>query len=157
MNRNRKITMDETSPKTPVFPDTTQIMEDKIDLFVVQIKSVYNNKYVEIGLDEFFYAITDNPMTAKIFSLILFEENNVMIRLHGARFLKVDDSGNVTIDLFNKGAAIFKLYKVDDSSYALLAPNDNFVSVRDSDSRLVADQSDPNSSTVFKFREIYHY
>ncbi|RDY27011.1 hypothetical protein CHL78_011115 [Romboutsia weinsteinii] len=157
MNRNRKMMMDETLPKTPVFPDTTQIMDEKIDSLVVQIKSLYNNKYVEIGLDEFFYAITENPMTAKIFSLIILEDNNVMIRLHGARFLRVDQNGNLTVDLFNQGAAIFKLQEVDESSYAILAPNGSFIGVRDSDSRLVANQSNPNSSTVFKFRKVYHY
>ena len=57
--------------------------------YVVQIKSVYNNNFVEIGFDDFFYA-TGSQSTGKIFMLILLEDNNIMLRIHGGRFLRID-------------------------------------------------------------------
>ena len=73
MNRNRRDIMPEDALSLPptYFIDLPPFIEDGKELLIVQIKSESNNKYVEIGFDEFFYAIGENPLTGKIFSLSL--------------------------------------------------------------------------------------
>ena len=124
--------------------------------YVVQIKSVYNNNFVEIGFDDFFYA-TGNQSTGKIFMLILLEDNNIMLRIHGGRFLRIDKNGFLVVDTNNEGASVFTLEEVDGVEYALLAPNGSYLRVRESDNRLVADVQEIDEYAAFKFRTITYY
>ena len=56
MNRNRRDIMPEDVLSLPLtyFIDLPPFIEDGKELLIVQIKSESNNKYVEIGFDEFF-------------------------------------------------------------------------------------------------------
>ena len=159
MNRNRRDIMPEGSLNLPptYFIELPPFLEDGKELLIVQMKSVSNNKYVEIGFDEFFYAIGDTPLTGKIFSLILLEDNNILIRLHGSRFLRIDENGYLVVDVNNQGPGTFKVDRVDNMLYSLKAPNGKYIRVRSEDNILVADEDVMNESTTFKFRLINYY
>lgn len=159
MNRNRRDIMPEESLNLPptYFIELPQFSEDGKELLIVQIKSASNNKYVEIGFNEFFYAIGDTPLTGKIFSFILLEDNNILIRLHGSRFLRIDENGYLVVDVDNQGPATFKIDRVDNRLYSLKAPNGKYIRVRPEDSILIADEDVMNESTTFKFRLIKYY
>ena len=159
MNRNRRDIMPEDALSLPptYFIDLPPFIEDGKELLIVQIKSESNNKYVEIGFDEFFYAIGENPLTGKIFSFILLEDNNILIRLHGSRFLRIDEDGYLVVDVDNQGSATFRVDRVENMLYSLRAPNGKYIRVRSEDSRLIADEDVMNESTTFKFRLVKYY
>lgn len=159
MNRNRRDIMPENTLSLPptYFIDLLPFIEYGKELLIVQIKSASNNKYVEIGFDEFFYAIGDNPLTGKIFSFILLEDNNILIRLHGSRFLRIDEDGYLVVDVDNQEPATFRVDRVENMLYSLRAPNGKYIRVRSEDSRLIADEDIINESTTFKFRLVKYY
>lgn len=131
-------------------------LKDK-DLLVVQIKSEYNKRYVEIGFDAFFYASEETPLTSKIFSLILLPNNQVLIRLHGSSFLTVDEEGNLTIDLVNEVPKVFEIVSLGNGIYSIISPNGNYLGIRNEDDRLVAIEEEIKENTKFKFRLISYY
>ncbi|MBC5995431.1 hypothetical protein EAI30_06830 [Romboutsia ilealis] len=159
MNRNRRDIMPEDTLNLPptYFIELPPFLEDGKELLIVQIKSASNKKFVEIGFDEFFYAIGDTPLTGKIFSIILLEDNNILIRLHGSRFLRINKDGYLVVDIDNQGPSTFKVDRVENMLYSLKAPNGKYIRVRSEDSVLIADEDVMNESTTFKFRLIKYY
>jgi hypothetical protein len=126
------------------------------DLLVVQIKSDLNNNYVQIGWNNFFYATASSYLDGKILSFILLPNNQIYIRIHGGRFLTVDNYGNLTIDFSGNVPSIFKLDKIDNMKYSILAPNGKYIGIGDY-GRLIANQDDKAEDTVFKFRLVKYY
>ena len=159
MYRNRR-DIGQYNPKNlppTYFVDLPPYAEDGKDLLIVQMKSQQNNKYVEIGFNEFFYAVGDTPLTGKIFSFILLPNNKILIRLHGARFLTIDNNGYLVVDLTNKEPSVFQLDKIDNSIYSIIAPNGKHIKVNQRDNRLIADEDTKSNETAFKFRLISYY
>lgn len=159
MNRNRRDIALENKLSLPptYFLDLPPFTEDGKDLLVVQMKSELNGKYVEIGFNEFFYAIGNTPLTGKIFSFILLPDNKILIRLHGARFLTVDEEGYLVVDISNKEPSIFKIDKIENKLYSIKSPNGKYIKVRKEDNILIANEDKISEKTIFKFRLISYY
>ncbi len=129
---------------------------EPLDLLVVQIKSDLNNNYVQIGWNSLFYATASSYLDGKILSFILLPNNQIYIRIHGGRFLTVDDDGDFTIDFTNNQPSIFKLDRIDNMKYAILAQNGKYIGIGD-DGRLIANVDNKSEETAFKFRIVNYY
>ena len=129
---------------------------EPLDLLVVQIKSDFNNNYVEIGWNSLFYATASSYLDGKVLSFILLPDNQIYIRIHGSRFLTVDDDGSLTIDFTNNYPSIFKLDRIDNMKYSILAPNGKYIGIGD-DGRIIANKDTKSEDTVFKFRLVNYY
>ncbi|SCH43007.1 MULTISPECIES: fascin domain-containing protein [unclassified Romboutsia] len=159
MYRNRRDigTQDLSNLPPTYFIELPKNIEEGNESLIVQIKSQYNNKYVGIGFDEYFYASEENPTTGKIFSFILLPNNEILIRLHGSRFLTVNENGHLIVDFSNEYPDVFRLDRIEDQVYSILAPNGKYLKLRDEDNRLVADEYNMSEKTGFKFRIVQYY
>lgn len=159
MYRNRRdIGSQDLSNFPPTyFIELPKYVEEGNESLVVQIKSQYNNKYAEIGFDEFFYASEETPATGKIFSFILLPNNEILIRMHGSRFLTVNENGHLVVDFRNEYPDVFRLDRMENQIYSILAPNGKYLKLREEDNRLVADEENMSEKTGFKFRIVQYY
>lgn len=144
-------------PKPPIpgqgpFPPVPPVPEEKEKL-IVKIKSEYVNELVTVAQDGYLYATGDKHNTNNVFVFIM-ERNNVKIRQRDGKFVRLDNKDFLIADTNKNGATVFKIYKVDKEKYVLLAPNGNYVRVRDKDKLLVAKAENTGPKTIFKFKVI---
>ncbi|MGL5755032.1 MAG: fascin domain-containing protein [Paraclostridium sp.] len=138
----------------PNYPGNNKPEKPEEDKLKVKIKSVVEDEFVVVGEDEYLYATGKKSNENGIFKLVMINENEIKLRLVGGDFIRVDNKDFLIADTDKKGATKFKLYKLDNKSYALKAPNGYYVRVREKDKKLVAKAENAGNRTIFKFKTV---
>lgn len=142
-------------PNFPPVPN--QPSNENQNRIIMKIKSVFTDRFVQVGADGYLYAIGEYFNDGQIFVMILLDSNQIKIRIRGGNFIRIDNRGFLIADANNKDAAIFNIYSINQNEYVLLAPNGNYVRVRESDNMLVARAENAGPRTRFKFRKVENY
>ncbi|WP_195250972.1 fascin domain-containing protein [Romboutsia sp. 1001713B170207_170306_H8] len=142
-------------PNFPPIPN--QSPNENTNRIIIKIKSVFNDKFVQVGANRYLYSIGEYFNDGQVFVMILLDRNQIKIRIRGGNFIRIDDKGFLIADTDNKGASIFNIYSTSQNEYVLLAPNGYYVRVRESDNMLVARAENAGARTRFKFRKVQNY
>ena len=120
----------------------------------VRIKSVFADQYVNVAGNNFLHANISNANIAPVFRVIFIDRNRFRLRIQGGNFIRVNNNDFLVADTNNRGASIFILFRTGNREFAIMAPNGNYIRVRESDNRLVARAENAGPRTRFRFRDI---
>lgn len=143
-------------PVIPSFPPEMEpgpvINPDK-NIPKIKIKSLYSNAFVILGYGDILYAVATIAQQGETFKIIPINNYQVKLKVVGGQFVRIDYNGALVADVNKNNATIFNIYRTGYMEFSLMAPQGNYVNIRERDNMLVARGEYTGPRTRFKFRK----